>query len=128
MRGIEIDFEEVSRMFEDYHKTGSISHCDMIIVEKDKIRAIEKTVYINKNLVDRNIYQNELAELVKKMWGTYAILIWYLDNETLKGKRNFVLEVKISKNFERLLGKILIDLKKFKNGSFDDINIDFEVV
>ena len=117
----EIDFEIVSQIFQDYFRTDTISHCDIMKFEDGKVFLIEETVYINKNLLDKNVYQNELSEIVKKMWGTYSILIWYLDYETFRKHKIFILKAEIESRFVKILGKLIKDVRRFKNGAYLDI-------
>jgi len=60
------NFEEISKIFQDFFEINTISHCDILKFDGSKILLIEETKYIDKNLLDSNIYKQELSEIVKK--------------------------------------------------------------
>jgi hypothetical protein len=116
------DFEIISDMFHRNFKISPISHCDKLIFDKNKILLIEETVYINKDLLNSNNYNKEFAEIVKKMWGSFSILLWYIDNKKLfKKDKIFILKAKIDKRFIKILSKLIRDLKKYKNGAYTEV-------
>jgi len=116
-----IDFETISEKFQDFYKIDTVSHCDVLEIDKNELRLIEETLYINKNLLDKNIYDNELAELVKKMWGTFSILMWYLEPKIFRRKKIFILKAKVNPRFARVLSKLNREIRKFKDGTYADI-------
>ena len=115
-------FEIVSKIFENYFKIDTLSHCDKLIFDNNKILLIEKTVYIDKDLLNTDVYNKEFAEIVKKMWGSFSILLWYInDKNLLKQDKIFILNAKIDKRFIKVLGKLIRELKKYRNGAYYDI-------
>ena len=120
----EVDFEIVNKIFQDFYQIDTISHCDILEVDENEIRLIEKTLYINKNLLDPNIYNNELAEIVKKMWGSFSILMWYLEPTEFRKRKVFILRANVDPRFARILSKLNREIKKFKNGAYIDIKLD----
>ncbi len=124
----ELDFEEISKIFQDFFRIDTISHCDILKFEGDSIFLTEETVYIDKNLLDKNVYNNELSEIVKKLWGSHSILIWYLEPDTFRKNKFFILKTKIDPRFSKILGKLNREIRRFKNGAYSDIKFEFEEV
>jgi len=117
-----ICFETVSEIFNNYYQIDTLSHCDILEFKEDKIYLIEITQYpINKDLFDKNIYNNELSEIVKKMWGSFTILLWYLTDNYFKKKKIFVVKVKVNPKYSKILSKLNRELRRFKNGAYYDI-------
>ncbi len=89
---------------------------------------IEETTYIDKDLLKKDVYESEVNEIVKKMWGSFAIAVWHWHDKPyfLSKKRYFVLKVQVKPRFERVLAKLLKEVRKFKNGAYDDIKIKIE--
>ena len=128
-----INFEAVSEEFQRALRVDSISHCDLLEVREDEIFLIEETRYIGKDLLDKNIYQNEVSEIVKKMWGSTVIFLWYSaecqQNIKLFGrKRNFILKVKVEKRLVKLLSRLIRDVKRYKNGAYSEVKLKIEEV
>jgi len=75
--------------------------------------------------VRKDVYESEVNEIVKKMWGSFAIAVWHWHDKPyfLSKKRYFVLKVQVKPGFERILAKLLREVRKFKNGAYDDIKI-----
>jgi len=121
----EFDFEEISKIFQDFFKIDTISHCDILKFDGNRILLIEETKYINKNLLDNNIYKQELSEIVKKMWGTHSILVWYLVPETFRKEKIFIVRVKVASRFSRILGEMNKEIRRFKNGAYSDVKFEF---
>jgi len=126
-----IDFENISEEFQRSFETDSVSHCDLLQVTDDSVFFIEKTKYVNKNLLDKNIYQNEIAEIVKKMWGSLVIFLWYStecrkEKSLLKKEKNFILQVKVNKRLTKVLSKLIRDMKKYKDGAYCDVKLNIE--
>jgi len=121
----EFDFEEISKIFQDFFKIDTISHCDVLKFDGNRILLIEETKYIDKNLLDDNIYKQELSEIVKKMWGTHSILVWYLEPKTFRKEKIFIVRVKVASRFSRILGKMNKEIRRFKNGAYSDIRFEF---
>ena len=123
-----LNFEEIAHEFQSYFKTRSISHCDFIEVSDEEIAMIEETRYITKNLLKKETYEAEVREVVKKMWGSFSIALWYWkeNREILFKKRFFVLKVLVNPGFERVLAQLLRDVRKFKNGAYDDVKIKID--
>lgn len=117
----EFDFEEISKIFQNFFRIDTISHCDILKFEGNKIFLIEETVYIDKNLLDNDIYNNEVAEIVKKMWGTHSILVWYLEPDTFRKNKIFILKAKVDPRFSKILGKLNREIRRFKDGAYSDI-------
>ncbi|GAB6071739.1 hypothetical protein JCM14244_01160 [Venenivibrio stagnispumantis] len=117
----EFSFEEISKIFQEFFRIDTISHCDILKLDGNNILLIEETVYINKNLLDNNIYNNEVVEIVKKMWGTHSILVWYLEPDTFRKKKIFILKAKVDPRFSKILGKLNREIRRFKNGAYSDI-------
>lgn len=131
----ETDFEKVSKKFEMFFKVGSVSHCDEIRFRFENnqissIELIENTAYINKDLLDKNIYENELSELVKKMWGTHSILVWHLYEEpdVFAKEKIFIIKANLDKKFVKILANLNQKLRKFKNGAYADIKLDIQII
>ena len=124
------DFEEIAEEFQLYYRTKSISHCDFAEINESEVVMVEETIYINKNLLDDKVYESEVREIVKKMWGSYAIAVWrwYREPDKLSGKRYFVLKVEVKRRFERKLSQLIKDVRKFKNGAYDDVKIESRIV
>ena len=124
------DFEEIAEEFQLYYRTKSISHCDFAEINESEVAMVEETIYINKNLLDDKVYESEVREIVKKMWGSYAIAVWrwYREPDKLSGKRYFVLKVEVKRRFERKLSQLIKDIRKFKNGAYDDVKIESRIV
>ncbi|NPA34996.1 MAG: hypothetical protein GXO48_08730 [Chlorobi bacterium] len=119
-----LDFEAISEMFREFYKISTISHCDFLEIDNDELKLIEETLYINKDLLDKNVYDNELAELVKKMWGAFSILVWYLEPNMFRKRKVFILRVKINPKFSRVLAQLNREIRRFKNGAYADILFD----
>ena len=122
----EFEFEEISKIFQDFFKVNTISHCDILKFDGNRILLIEETKYINKNLLDNNIYKQELSEIVKKMWGTYSILVWYLEPDEFRKQKIFIVKVKATPRFSKILGKLNREIRKFKNGAYFDIRFEIQ--
>ena len=126
-----VDFETTSENFQNSLRIDSVSHCDKLEITNNCVVLIEETVYIDKNLIDKNIYRNEISELIKKMWGSFAILLWYsikdIQDETLlRRKRIFLVQVKVKKRYVKILSKLVRELKRHKNGAYLDIKLYIE--
>jgi len=63
------NFEEIADEFQSHFRTRSISHCDFVEVVGDRVIMVEETRYIDKDLLERDVYDAEVIEMVKKMWG-----------------------------------------------------------
>ena len=123
-----IDFEEVWRKFQDHFRIDPISHCDVLEKDFSELHFVEETAYISKDLLDKETYERELAEIVKKMWGSLAVAIWFLNVNDLRKRRYFVLKVQVEPRFVRILSNLNRDLRKFKNGAYHEITLDIQVV
>jgi len=125
-----LNFEEIAYEFQSYFRIRSISHCDFVEVVDDRVTMIEETRYIGKDLLKKDVYEAEVIEIVKKMWGslTIAVWCWRENREMLSKKRYFVLKVKVKPGFERMLAQLIKDVRKFKNGAYDDVKIKIEMV
>jgi len=55
------------------------------------------------------------------MWGTYSILVWYLEPNEFKKEKFFIVKAKVSPRFSKILGKLNREIRKFKNGAYTDI-------
>jgi len=122
---MKFDFEVIYA--EVYHPYWSINlaHADELEISPCEIKVIEKTKYFNKNLLDKNVYFNEISEIVRKMWGSFAILKWYIQEpQVLRRKRVFVIKVKIQSRFAKLLRKLEREVSCFKSGAYDEIKIE----
>jgi hypothetical protein len=118
----QFDFEVVSDIFTNNFKISPISHCDILEFKDNKIVLIEESLYINKNLLDDAVYKKEVIEVVRKMWGSFAILLWYIDDKKVfKKEKIFILKAKIDKRFVKILGKLIGEVKKYKNGAYSDV-------
>jgi len=53
---MKLNFERISENFQSSLKTRSISHCDFVEVVGNKVFMVEETVYIDKNLLDSEVY------------------------------------------------------------------------
>ncbi len=126
---MKLNFERIADRFQSYFRTKSISHCDLVEVLGDSVIMIEETVYIDKNLLKKDVYDKEVTEIVKKMWGSLAIAVWYWSEEpeVLSKKRYFVLKVKVNPGFERMLDQLIKDVRKFKDGAYDEVKIEMEI-
>jgi hypothetical protein len=129
MNKYELSFEVISQIFQSFFRIDTVSHCDIMRIELDegrikRVTLIEDTVYVDKNLLDKNIYKNEVSEIVKKMWGTYSILIWYLTPESLRKNKIFILRAKINPRFSRILGKLIREVRGFKDGAYSDVKFE----
>lgn len=137
------NFEEIAKDFERYYKIASISHCDELKIEEDKnsVLLVEKTCVINQDLLNSKKYRKQLEELVKKMWGSLVILIWYdlqksnfTLNSSLVYKRKrifkvvFEIERKNAKFLKGILPQLRDDLLKYKNGAYNDIEFYFRII
>jgi predicted CopG family antitoxin len=122
-----VDFETTSENFQNSLRIDSVSHCDKLEITNNCVVLIEETVYIDKNLIDKNIYRNEISELIKKMWGSLSVFSWYFSKhqhlEKVSGKdRIFILflEEENPKTI-RMLGNLMKALRKYRNSSFSDV-------
>jgi hypothetical protein len=120
------DFEEISKEFQKLYRGSTIAHGDRLEVELEggevkRVAVVEVTSYTAKNLLDRNIFQNELRELVKKMWGSYGVLVWYLVPSLHSKPRQFVIEVVVDPRYSRIISKLRQELERFRGGSFREI-------
>lgn len=120
-----LNFEEIADEFQSHFRTRSISHCDFVEVVGDRVIMVEETRYIDKDLLERDVYDAEIIEMVKKMWGSFAIAVWRWSEkpEMLSKERYFILKVKVKPGFERTLAQLIKDVRKFKNGAYDDVKI-----
>jgi len=122
-----LNFEEVAERFSVYLRQPSVSHCDWVEINEEEILFIEETDYSSKDFADPRVYSEEVIENVKKMWGSYAILLWYLQRnsnlETLKGKRKlYIISLKqIDNRTSRILSNLLKTLERYKNGIIDEV-------
>jgi len=122
-----LNFEEVAERFSGCLRQPSVSHCDWVVIKDKEIIFIEETDYSSKDFANPRVYSKEVIENVKKMWGSYAILLWYLQSnsnlETLKGKRKlYIISLEqIDNRTSRILSNLLKTLEKYKNGIIDEV-------
>jgi hypothetical protein len=49
-------------------------------------------------------------------------LLWYIDDKKVfKKEKIFILKAKIDKRFVKILGKLIGEVKKYKNGAYSDV-------
>jgi len=107
--------------------TSTVSRCDKVIIDGEKVLFLEFTKVSAKKLYLPNRFSNEVVENVKKMWGSLATFSWYLcenEKDSVEGKERFfilVLEEKLDSKHLRLIGNLLKAIRKFRNGGFSEI-------
>ena len=121
-----VDFEQLHDQFRKHFKIAGIKHADEMHISSDKIVVIEKSLYVNKLLVNNEVREQEARELIQKMWGSFAILVFHFYNNPLelsRKKKVFVLEAKVERSeFARILDAIVRTLRDhYKNGIFNEV-------
>jgi len=101
----------------------------------DEYRFIEHSRYLlpernrggGKNLADKKVFKSELEELVKKMWGSFAIFMRFAErceSVSLRMRRIFILDACIENSeFARHLEKIMDELSRYRDGAFDRVSL-----
>ncbi len=126
------DFEEIAKNFTAYFQTKDLAHVDKLKVLEDKVIFLEETNLSFKDLTKDDLFEKELAEIVKKMAGSLTIFLWWLyhehsnNQEKIKSiftkNRLFVIDSgPVEDRFSRILSQLLCKVKKFKNGLYDEI-------
>ncbi len=96
-------------------------------IDSNSITVVEKSVYIDKNIARREVFQSEVREIVGKMWGGFAILIYYFMDEPdvlYQKERIFILKATVENPvFARNLEWLIEEVKSFKDGTFDDVKL-----
>jgi len=83
-----LNFEEIANNFSQQLNSGNpnmstVSRCDYIIINNKEILFIEETNLEVKNLMNPNVYAEEVIENIKKMWGSMAVFMWYVSKNEL---------------------------------------------
>ncbi len=128
----ELNFEEVANNFSQEFNSGNpnistVSRCDYIIINNEDVLFIEETNLEAKDLMNPNVYAEEVIENIKKMWGSMAVFVWYVSNNELfdevRGKdRIYVLLLEeVSGRTVRILSNMIKTLIKYRNGGFADV-------
>ena len=124
---IVVDLEELHDCFSRHFKFAGIKHGDYLKIDSNSITVVEESVYINKNITNREVFQSEVREIVGKMWGSFAILIHYFMDEPdvlYQKERIFILKATVKDPvFARHLQRLMEEVKSFKDGAFDDIRL-----
>ena len=131
-----LNMERVANRFsKEWNKGTTISRCDFLEITDEAILFIEETDLSTKDLLKPKEYTSQIQENVKKMWGSFAVLIWYtnkgcIDFQLIKNKRKiYILDLSNARNpsqfnkTARALSNMLKILHKFKNGGIDEIRI-----
>ncbi|NPA65144.1 MAG: hypothetical protein GXO16_09255 [Epsilonproteobacteria bacterium] len=123
-----LDFEQIADHYSakiNGHNpaVSSISRCDKVIMQNDRILLIEETRYKKKDLTDFRLYSREVIENVKKMWGSFAILIASQNLSTIQGKdRYYILLIdKLDSRNARALANLIKVLHRYCNGAITTI-------
>ena len=122
-----VDLEELHDCFSRHFKFAGIKHGDYLKIDSNSITVVEESVYIDKNIARREVFQSEVREIVGKMWGGFAILIYYFMDEpdVLYQKEGiFILKATVENPvFARNLEWLIEEVKSFKDGAFDDVKL-----
>jgi hypothetical protein len=126
------DFESLADEFSAEINSGlsdvsSVSRCDEIVINKECVLFLEFTRLSQKKLYLPNRFSEEVIENVKKIWGSFATFVWYLnegERRELKGKRRvfvLVFREEIDGRNSRIVANLLKAMRKFRNGAFSEI-------
>ena len=121
------DFENIYKEFEASCETQSISHADELTLNGEYCRVTEVTVFINKDLANPKVRQDEEVKIVKKMWGSFSVLLWWCTSERIQlpKRRVFCLRVELSHSkFARILKEMLKNVEPYKNGSYTKLSFE----
>lgn len=121
-----LNFEKIHDAFIRLARTSPISHCDRVDFAKDVIQLVEETMYIDPKLLQESVFQKELIDLVKKMWGSFAIFLWCAEKSNrlswLRKPRDFVVEIQVlDSSLSKIVPRLRKDLERYKNGAYRSI-------
>jgi len=127
-----LNFEEIANNFSQQLNSGNpnmstVSRCDYIIINNKEILFIEETNLEVKNLMNPNVYAEEVIENIKKMWGSMAVFMWYVSKNELidevRGKNRIYILIfeKVSWKTVRILSNMIKTLIKYRDGGFADV-------
>lgn len=122
-----IDLESVAKDFDQFLRTSSLSRADSLFLESDTIYIIEDTNCYAVDLLDERVFEEFVAEIVKKMWGSLTILLWWAREnlENLKGKKRvFILNLGVDEKTARMIPLIICELNKYRNGAYEEIQYE----
>ncbi len=130
------DFEKLANFFsEEFNNGRTISRCDFLVIEIDYVAFIEETDLSTKDLLKPKEYSKQIQENVKKMWGSFAVLIWSVERKCIAAKcienkkKIYVLDLSNSRDptqyirMARVLTNMFKTLGKFKNGAIDEVKV-----
>jgi hypothetical protein len=126
------NFEHLADEFTHYFRIESVSRCDKVEISGQQIKLIEETQYGEglKDLLDDKVFEKQVTENIKKMWGSFSILVWYLMHSDQVGSmaksRVFILAIpEYDPRMARQLKNLMEELRKYRNGAFDSVNFEY---